>query len=76
MGSNMFVIGSIWNLTCEVFDNICKKFTFIKKMLKCGNLDSNPLVALGIGRKIIAFSSIFRLWQVVHIYATLRDQWS
>ena len=73
MGNKMFVIGGNSYATCEVFDNISRKFNAIKKI---DVTDIFMFSVVGIGNKIFAFpadcSSGIKSF---YIYDAFKDQW-
>ena len=73
MGNKMFVIGGNWNMNCEVFDSISRKFTFIKKIEV---VDINCFSVVGIGNVIFAFPKHYSSTnKSVQVYDVLNDQW-
>ena len=71
MGNKMFVIGGNSDLTCEVFDSISRKLTYIKNLSLFHIYRVSSKSAVTIGRKIIVFSK----YNQIHIYDTLKNQW-
>ena len=74
MGNKMFVIGGYKNLSCEVFDSISRKFTYIKNML-VHLYDIKHVRVVGIDRKIILFPDLPYGNDHVHVFDTVKDDW-
>ena len=77
MGNKMFVIGGVYNNTCEVFDSISRKFTAIKE-IKGVDMDRlNYLRLVSIGNKIFVFPKLYwcHTFENFHIYDVLKDEW-
>ena len=71
MGNKMFVIGGDMNLTCEVFDSISKKFTYIKELSVVRFSDLDSVKAITVGSKIIVFAGIDSTYCEVDVYDPL-----
>ena len=75
MGNKMFVIGGDMNLTCEEFDSVSRKFTYIKELSVGRFSDLDSVKAITVGSKIIVFAGIDSTYCEVDVYDPLKDQW-
>ena len=77
VGNKMFVICGQFDVTCEVFDSVCRKFNYIRQIVR-SETHSTKMSAVSIGYKIIAFpfqnynSSVERKYL---IYDVLTGKW-
>ena len=77
VGNKMYVICGQFDVTCEVFDSVSRKFNYIRQIVR-SETHSTIMSAVSIGYKIIAFpfqnynSSVDRKYL---IYDVFTDKW-
>ena len=79
MGNKMFVIGGYNTLTCEIFDSVSRKFTYIKS-INYQRIYNCRYKAVCIGQTIIVFLTTYAGYQEpgtkIFIYDVSKHQWS